>query len=454
MSRAERIKCILGSRRFLAPALVFLSAVGSIASGCGSVEKGGGTGLPATLKDVPAVRLNFRYEADVPAPPEDPKKKENDRNAGVQADFDQSRTASQDILDRTLASPSGERVLAVYHRAGDLPSEFRLDIYTAEGKLLRRITPDTMAVHFPDTIVWSPDSKTVAFVGMLRGAQTADADAAPTVPAVPNTAVPTPAQANTNSNAAANAAEDQTPEATPPPATPQPPAPVLTFRTEQIYTCDADGSGLKPVTQNEGLIYFYYVWSPDSSMLAALASTAREWQYVQFRADTNGEIFVPLGRPRVVEKNGRERRLDDAMTRVQPVWSPDSGKVAVAYDTQVRIYDAGGTAPTQAAIPLKNALLLSSQAFDQQQQQKLTSDNSNSGGETPAPSAANSAAQGSTLPDENTLVSFNPIIALAWPGDAELYFQTAFVKRMKNEADSVMSFPRWHRLIFSPQAGV
>jgi hypothetical protein len=264
------------------------------------------------------------------------------------------------------------------------------------------------------------------------------------------------ASSNQNANAAVvpdvNSNVDTNTVATP--AMPAAPTGILTFRTEQIYICNAEGDGAKSITQNEGLIYFYYVWSPDSSMLAALASTAREWQYVQFRADTNGEIFVPLGRPRVVEKNGRERRLDDAMTRVQPVWSPDSGKVAVAYDTQVRIYDAGGTAPTQAAIPLKNALLLSSQAFDQQQQQKLTSDNSNSGGETPAPSAANSAAQGSTLPDENTLVSFNPIIALAWPGDAELYFQTAFVKRMKNEADSVMSFPRWHRLIFSPQAGV
>jgi hypothetical protein len=40
---------------------------------------------------------------------------------------------------------------------------------------------------------------------------------------------------------------------------------------------------------------------------------------------------------------------------------------------------------------------------------------------------------------------------LNWTADDLLYFQTAFVKKMKNEADSVTSFPRWHRLAFSPQ---
>jgi len=57
-----------------------------------------------------------------------------------------------------------------------------------------------------------------------------------------------------------------------------------------------------------------------------------------------------------------------------------------------------------------------------------------------------------TLPDEKSLVSFNPIVALAWTSDELLYFQTAFIKRMKKEADSVTSFPRWHRLVLTPQA--
>jgi hypothetical protein len=152
----------------------------------------------------------------------------------------------------------------------------------------------------------------------------------------------------------------------------------------------------------------------------------------------------------VVEKNGRERRLDDALTAVHPVWSPDSSKVAAAYDTQVRIYDASGTTPTQAAIPLKNQLLISSQAYDREQQEKLNA--VNSGTDPNQTTASNTNQPASTLPDEKSLVSFNPIVSLAWSADELLYLQTAFIKRMKKEADSVTSFPRWHRLILTPQA--
>ena len=234
-------------------------------------------------------------------------------------------------------------------------------------------------------------------------------------------------------------------------ASPTPAAPtgILTFRTEQIYICDADGLNARAITQNEGLIYFYYVWSPDSTMLAALAAKSIEWRYLNDRAEKSGEIFVPVGRPRVVEKNGRERRLDDALTAVQPVWSADSTKVACAFEHQVRLYDASGTAPTQAAIPLRNNLLISSQVYDRDQQTKLNAENIQT--DANAAPAANTALP-STLPDETTLVSFNPIVALSWPSDEFLYFQTAYIKRMKNEADSVTSFPRWHRLVLTPQA--
>jgi len=298
-----------------------------------------------------------------------------------------------------------------------------------------------MAVHFPDTIRWSPDSSSVAFVAMLRGVQTE--------PEMTGT----PPDLSTNSNAAsnvdpeANAAGTDANLSTAP--TPAAPTGILTFRTEQIYVSNADGSTVKPITQTDGLIYFYYAWAPDSTGLVALAATQREWQFLQFRADTNGEIFVPVGRPRLVEKNGRERRLDDGLTAVHPVWSPDSMKVACAYDTQVRVYDAAGTSPTQAAIPLRNQLLISSQAYDREQQQKLE------GANVPTDQAAqNNAAnqQVTTLPDEKSLVSFNPIVALSWPEDSTLYFQTAFIKRMKKETDSVTSFQRWHRLVFTPQA--
>jgi hypothetical protein len=411
---------------------------------------------PVVMRDVPALRLNFRYEADVPAPPEAQKNAPAEqRNAAIQNDFDQNRP--QEILDKTIASPDGQRVLAIYHHVSDVQAEFRLDMYAADGKLLHKITPDSMAVHFPDTIVWSPDSTTLAFVAMTRAGEQGNG--------LPQTTPQNP-DANANSANANSAANTENPAAnantdveananSAVPAAPTPAAPtgILTFRTEQIYTCNSDGDGVKPVTQNEGLIYFYYVWSPDSTMLASLAATYREWQFLQYQADQKGEIFVPLGRPRLVEKTGRERRLDDALTQVQPVWSPDSAKVGVAYDRQIRIYDAIGNNPTQAAVPLRNQLLLSSQAYDQELQRKEAANGAVDTNENAANTAANNQPQQpTTLPDESSLVSYNPIIDLEWTSEDMLYFQTGYVKQMKNDADSVRSYLRWHRLILSPQA--
>ncbi|MGI8787587.1 MAG: TolB family protein [Pyrinomonadaceae bacterium] len=393
---------------------------------------------PTALREVPALRLNYRFEPDVPAPTVNQPAQTDERNAAVQNDFDQNR--AEEILDKTLTAPDKQRVLAVYHRTADLPSEFRLDMYSADGKLLRKITYDGMAVHFADTIVWSPDSATVAFVAMIRANQ-------------PN---PEPAQTgnqiNANQNSEANAAGENTnadagnaniaPVQTP---AVEAPKAVLTFRTEQIYICNRDGAELKPVTQNEGLIYFYFHWSPDSSALVALAAMYQEWNFLQAQADGKGELFTPQGRPRLVEKTGRERRLDDNLTAVRPVWSPDSAKIAAAFDKQVRIYDAIGDQPTQAAIPLRNQLLISSKAFDDNLRRQEQGENAN------VPEANQTTA---TLPDENSLVSFNPIISLEWTADDLLYLQTGYIKQMKNEADSARSYLRWHRLVFSPQAGV
>ena len=399
--------------------------------------------MPSALSEVPAVRLNFRYEADVPPPEPSKDARAEERNAGVQADFDQNRP--QEVLARTITSPDSKRVLAVYHKVGDLPSEFRLDMYTGDGRILKKITADAMAVHFPDTIRWSPDSAMVAFVAMVRGAsvdETAGVPAndpetsqAPTNQNTNTTPVETPPEANANVDANATTAAP----------TPAAPTGILTFRTEQIYLCNADGDNARAITQNEGLIYFYYVWAPDSSMLAAVAAKSIEWRYLEQRADLAGEQFVPVGRPRVIETNGRERRLDDALTAVQPVWSPDSAKIACAFEHQVRIYDAAGNNPTQAAIPLRNNLLLSSQTYDREQAVKLNAENVQNDANT-APAAP------TTLPDESSLVSFNPIVALNWSSVELLYLQTAYIKRMKNEADSVTSFQRWHRLVLSPQA--
>ncbi|MBS1797873.1 MAG: PD40 domain-containing protein [Acidobacteria bacterium] len=401
------------------------------------------TVAPATMRDVPALRLSFRYEADVPAPalPANAAPPE-EKNPAVLADFDASR--QQENLVQTISSPNKQRILAVYQRLGDPDASYRLDMYAGDGKFLRRVTPETMTADFPDIIVWSPDSTSVAFVAIARQG------GLNSVLPLPNANANTNANTNANKPPAANSNANANSEPAAPPVTPPPPsdgAPnVLTFRTEQIYVCNSEGLDLKPVTQNEGLIYYYFVWSPDGSMLAALAASYQEWRYLQMQADKNNEIFVPLGRPRIVEKNGRERRLDDNLTGVHPVWSPDSAKVAVGFDKQIRIYDAIGDQPTQAAIPLRNQLLLSSQAYDQ----KVNNEQSPAANANAEPNANQPSM---TLPDEKTLVSFQPIVMLEWSADTLLYFQTGYVKQYKT-GDGARSSLRWHRLILSPQATV
>lgn len=407
------------------------------------------TVAPATLRDVPALRLNFRYEADIPAP-SDPTKvaPTEEKNAVVQADFDASRP--QEILIKTITSPNKQRILTAYQRLGDADASFRLDMYSADGKFLRRVTPDTMAVDFPDIIVWSPDSTNVAFVAIAReGGLNSLTPLPSSSPSNTNTssnsAANTQSNTNTNSNTNTESANTATAPTTP---TPESAQNVLTFRTEQIYVCNSEGIDVKPITQNEGLIYYYFVWSPDGSMLAALAASYQEWRYLQMQADKNGEIFVPLGRPRIVEKSGRERRLDDNLTAVHPVWSPDSAKVAVGFDKQIRIYDAIGDQPTQAAIPLRNQLLISSQAYDQ----KVNNEQNPQGSANVETNTNTNPVQPSTtLPDEKTLVSFQPIINLEWTVDNLLYLQTGYIKQFKT-GDGARSSLRWHRLILSPQA--
>ena len=288
---------------------------------------------------------------------------------------------------------------------------------------------------------------------MIRAGQIDTGPTATAPPGPPNTAANTGSPAAGNANTAVDDANTDAGSPTPIPVpTPAAPTGILTFRTEQIYICGADGNSVKALTENEGLIYFYYAWSPDSSMLVALAATSREWKYLEVTAGSKGLLMTPQGRPRIIEKNGRERRLDDNLTSVSPVWSPDSAKVAAAFDTQIRIYDAGGTNPTQAAIPLRNQLLISSQAYDRDQQRKLQASNANADANAAANAPATPEEPLSTLPDENLLVSYNPIVEIAWTADDLLYLQTAYLKRMKNEADSVRSFSRWHRLALTTQA--
>ncbi|MBA2620247.1 MAG: hypothetical protein H0U87_03500, partial [Acidobacteria bacterium] len=145
---------------------IILIALSFCAFGCQKSILQSPTVAPASLRDIPAVKLNFRFETDVPAPPANAAQtaQSEERNAAIQNDFDQNR--AQEILDETIWSPDKQRVLAVYRRSDDLPDEFRLDAYSPDGKLLKKITHNGMAVHFPETILWSPSSTDVAFVAM------------------------------------------------------------------------------------------------------------------------------------------------------------------------------------------------------------------------------------------------------------------------------------------------
>lgn len=415
------------------------------------------------LSAIPSQRLNYRFEADVPAAGDEGKLpvQNQERNEAVQKDFDENRPLT--ILDRTLTSPDNQRVIAVYRKPEDLVSEFRLDVYSTDGRLIRQITHEEMAVHFPDTILWSPDSTSVAFVAMVRG-RTKDLDDSEIAKSKTPTPTPTPTpeaeivetnEGNSeNSNTESNAETNVEPVSD---ATPEPPKEVITFRTEQIYLANADGGDVKPLTQSEGLIYFYFGWSPDSSALAALATTITEWRIREARVKNAGQIFVPQGRPRMVERNGRERLLDDYPTTVHPAWSPDSAKVAVAFNKQVRIYDAVGDRPTQAAIPLNNDLLLAAKAFEDKQKEdgaELESNTNSNAASNNENSNSNADIEQSrtTLPDAKSLVSFNPIINLEWNQETLLYIQTGWIRNFTDETENTSSYLRWHRLVLSPQA--
>jgi hypothetical protein len=345
-------------------------------------------------------------------------------------------------------------VAAVYKKTGDGESDFRLDIYSTEGQLVKQASPPQMALRFPDVITWSPDSLSLAFVAATRaGSQSGPTQTAPTPP---DLEVP-PAAANTaDVNAAANAlasgvnSNANAPANTAP--TPAAPSAVRLFFTEQVYICNRDGVDLKHVSQKDTLVYFHLAWSPDSNALATLSCTFREWEYTAAIAKMRQEALLPMGRPRLIEKVGRERLLDDNITTVFPVWSPDSTKVAYAFDKEVKVYDAVGESPTTASIPLRVPLLTASQKFEQAAQASEQGANSNAAANTAGNAAPSTPQAVEVMPDESKLSSFNPIVELKWADEKTIYLQTGFIKEMLDEKLNARSFLRWHKLTLSAQA--
>lgn len=362
---------------------------------------------PRVLRDVPARNLAYRLAPDVTPPSSDVE--DFDRFAAVANDFSTKR--KDEILLRTVVSPDGRRVLALYGTADDPRSTFRIDLYNSDGQFIKNVIPPELACVFPETVTWSPDGNFMNFVAHRR--------------VMPS---PTPTPPN-----------QPGPEDLPPSAQTSPtvlPAfpPVASFSTEQIYIANRDGYDLKPLTAREGLIYFYFVWAPDGNAMAALACKEDEWNARE------RQFKLPAGRPRVIAPDGSERLLDDALTDALPVWSPDASKIATAFDTDVAIYDAGGKTPTQARLPLGDQLLTASVAYDQKTTVKKATDNNN----------ANATQTSSSAP--SVPASFNPIVRLDWRRPETLYLQTAYVRLMPNE--TINTFQRWHVLNISPQAAV
>lgn len=365
---------------------------------------------PRVLRDVPARNLAYKFSPDV-SPPSSNLDDPLEKFEAVTNDFATKR--KDDALIRTVVSPDGRRVLALYGTADEPGSAFRIDLYNSDGQFLRNIIPPDISCVFPETVTWSPDGDFINFIAHKR--------------VLPS---PTPTPLNPPEDEVATAPA-------PSPSVAPVFAPVASFNTEQIYICNRDGYDLKPLTAREGLIYFYFVWAPDGHAVAALACKEDEWNARE------RQFKLPAGRPRLIALDGSERLLDDMLTEALPVWSPDGSKVATAFDSDVAIYDAGGKTPTQARVPLGDQLIAASVAYEQKTATKKASNNNTNSAASSTPAASHA----STVPP-----SFNPIVRLDWRAPETLYFQTAFVRLMPNE--TINTFQRWHVLNLSAQTAI
>ncbi|MCA1577982.1 MAG: hypothetical protein LC794_11555 [Acidobacteria bacterium] len=363
---------------------------------------------PRVLRDVPARNLAYRLTPDVAVPIDLENEEPADKDVNIANFFAAKR--DNDALLRTLPSPDGKRVLALYGTETEPPSAFRIDLFSSDGTFLRNLIPPDISCLFPETVVWSPDGRFINFIARKR--------------VMPS---PTPTPPN-----------QPEPELMPSPLASPSIAPlfppVASFNTEQIYICNRDGYDLKPLTSREGLIYFYFVWAPDASAMIALACKEEEWNARE------RQYKLPAGRPRLVTPDGGERLLDDNVTDALPVWSPDASKVATAYDTDVVIYDTVQNSSTQGRIPLGDQLITASKSYEERSGTKKANANAD-------PSATPAASSSAAVPP-----SFNPIVRLVWPSPEALYFKTAYVRVMPSE--TINTFQRWHQLNLSAQAAI
>jgi WD40-like Beta Propeller Repeat len=412
-----------------------LLAVVCLAAGCRQVKEGAGLSVaPKELRDVPADRLSFRFEPDVSEEslPERLRKDEPDEPlAPIRAAFETGRKT--DALIRTVPDPTGQRALALYGTSETSGSntDFRIDLYSADGQFLRNVLPQDLTGVFPAEVSWSPDGQHILFSGIRNPALSAsptpeEAAPPPDISATPGAAEPTPQVA--------------------PSVAPIIPS-VQTFRTEQVYVGDRDGFNLRPLTSREGLIYFRLAWSPDSTQLAALACKEEEWDA------RRSQGYMPAGRPRLVTLEGQERLLDDRLTDVAPAWSPDGAKVATAFEYDLAVYDAAASHPTAGQLSLAEPLRAASVEYDERVFKKsgATAKGAQANSQANAP-PANAETNATQTP--SVIISLNPFVRLEWVAPETLYAQTAFVRFYRTEPLPTYKYTRWHALRISPQAAV
>src|SRR3954454_10296190 len=197
-------------------AFCILLSVLILATGCRNVVDRQNV-TPRVLRDVPARNLAYRFSPDVSPPSSDIE--DLDKFAAVANDFSTKR--KDEILLRTVVSPDGRRVLALYGTADDPRSTFRIDLYNSDGQFIKNVIPPDLSCVFPETVTWSPDGSFINFIAHRR--------------VMPS---PTPTPPNQP------APEDLPPSAqTSPTVLPAFP-PVTSFSTEQIYIANRDGFDL------------------------------------------------------------------------------------------------------------------------------------------------------------------------------------------------------------------
>src|SRR5438270_7096485 len=200
------VRGLRGLGRELTAALLIVAC---LAVGCRQVRETTGLSVvPKELRDVPADRLAFRFEPDVSEEslPERLRKDESEEPlAAIKTAFETQRTT--DALIRTVVDPTGQRALALYgtSQTSGSNTDFRIDLYSADGQFIRNVLPQDLTGVFPAEVAWSPDGRRIIFSGIRSpalqatptpaGPEPLPPDLSPTPGAGAPAAMPTPSVA-------------------------------------------------------------------------------------------------------------------------------------------------------------------------------------------------------------------------------------------------------------------